>query len=330
MDIKKSPLTQSQNDKELLSWMNKYLKYHGVIKEFLFTPEEVIEKGLAHCWESTELERRELSYLGHTCHELFLIKKDLSVTHTTLIYIKDKQYYWFEWAWYKHVGIHGPFNTKKETIQYVTDLFVKDNGIDIYGFIGSISIKKNFTARDYFKQATKCEELEFYYMNERDQIRKATVKDANAIKNYRDIISKESTYIANPSIDRIKENIERYITDPDKGYYIAIKNKEIIGSLTIHIDQIKSCLFIEHISVCQKAYGTGIARKLIDFAEKEAKKYSLSILELIVHKDNLRAIVFYKKVGFKEVSSIGQRIGLNNKIFQKQIKTLKRSSLENW
>lgn len=45
--------------------MNKYLKYHGVIKEFLFTPEEVIEKGLAHCWESTELERIELKSLGH-------------------------------------------------------------------------------------------------------------------------------------------------------------------------------------------------------------------------------------------------------------------------
>jgi hypothetical protein len=98
MDIKKSPLTQSQNDTELLSWMNKNLKYHGVVKKFLYTPEEVIEKGLAHCWESTELERRELSYLGHTCTELFLIKKDLSVTHTTLIYVKDKKYFWFEWA----------------------------------------------------------------------------------------------------------------------------------------------------------------------------------------------------------------------------------------
>jgi N-acetylglutamate synthase-like GNAT family acetyltransferase len=168
------------------------------------------------------------------------------------------------------------------------------------------------------------------YLNERDQIREATIKDTDAIKNYRDIVSKESSYINNPAKIRIRETIERYTNDSSRDYYILIQDKEIVGSITTHIDSIRGCLYIEHISVCQKAYGTGVSRKLLDFVEKNAKKHSLPVLELIVHKDNLRAIQFYKKTGFKEIQPSGQRIGVNNKIFQKQIQISKMASLENW
>lgn len=159
MPTKTSPLTNSKNDEELLEWMNKNLTYHGVVKKYLFTPEEVVKKGLAHCWESTELERRELHFLGYNCKTILLYTDKLSVTHTALIYVKDNKFYWFEWAWYKHEGIHGPFNTKKDVINYVLDLFIKQHGKDIRCFYGHMYIDKNNTAEEYFKRAEQCEEI---------------------------------------------------------------------------------------------------------------------------------------------------------------------------
>lgn len=159
--MKLSPITNIKNEKELLSWMKKNLKYHGVVKKYLFTPEEVVEKGLAHCWESTELERRELSYLGFNCSTILLTTNDISVTHSTLVYIKDKKYYWFEWAWYKHEGIHGPFQSKQDVVNHIVDLFVKDNGTNIHCFYGYMYIKEKDTAKDYFERAEQCEKITF-------------------------------------------------------------------------------------------------------------------------------------------------------------------------
>lgn len=323
--MKKSPLTQVQNDKELLSWIKKHLKYHGVIKDYLFTPEEVIEKGLAHCWESTELERRELHYLGYKCNTIMLTTDNASVTHTALVYIKDKKYYWFEWAWYKHEGIHGPFDTRHDVIKYITNLFIKDNGNKIHCFYGYMHINKNETAEEYFKRAEQCEEIKINYLNESDQIRLATIDDVDIIKEYRTNVSKETTWMNNPSKEKIKESIERYANDETRFYYLAIESNELVGIFTYHIDMVKGIFHIEHISVCKEKYGTGFAKQLMDLGEREAKKNKLNTLELIVHKDNIRGIKFYEKIGYKFIKASNHVL-----TYRKSLVKQKKFSLENW
>lgn len=323
--MKKSPLTQIQNDKELLNWMNKHLTYHGVIKDYLFTPEEVVEKGLAHCWESTELERRELHYLGYTCNTVMLTTSNVSVTHTALIYIKDKKYYWFEWAWHKHEGIHGPFDSKDDILNHIVKLFIKDNGINIHCFYGYMHISKNDTVKEYFQRAEQCEEIKINLINESDKIRLATIKDIDAIKEYRNGIEPDTPYMGNPSKNKLKERLEECINNNNKVYLIVIKDKKVVGMFIYHIDSFKKIIYIDHISIAKEMYGTGLANQLMELAEEAAKENKFDTLELVVHKDNIRGIKFYEKIGYKFIKQTR-----HVQTYRKSIKLNKKHALENW
>jgi len=123
-------LTKSKNPEDLLKWMNKNLTYEGAHKGYLRSPEQVVKDKVGHCWETTELANLELTKLGYICQTLYMTNNNLynseTVTHSTLIY-KDKKnnYYWFEWAWYKYTGIHGPYFSIEELIKLITTNFIK-------------------------------------------------------------------------------------------------------------------------------------------------------------------------------------------------------------
>lgn len=320
-----SPLTKVKDDKELLAWMKKNLTYHGVVKNHLFTPEEVIETKKAHCWESTELERRELHYLGYTCKTIMLVMSNLSVTHTALVYVKEGKFYWFEWAWHKHEGIHGPFDSKNEVIKHIGNLFIKDNGRNIYCFYGYMHINKNETAAEYFKRAEQCEEIKVNYLNETDKIRLATVRDLDLIKMYRNGIEPDTPYMGNPTKEKLKERLIECINNEDKAYYIVIRSNEIVGMFIYTIDRLKKILHIDHISISKTMYGTGLSNKLMNMAETQAKKYNIETLELVVHKDNIRGIKFYEKIGYKHIKTVKHILTYRKVIINKKI-----HSLENW
>lgn len=52
--------------------------------------------------------------------------------------------------------------------------------------------------------------------------------------------------------------------------------------------------YLDQIVVAPEAWGSGVARALLD----EAKRLSPNGIDLLVNKDNLRAIRFYEKHGF--------------------------------
>lgn len=88
-----------------------------------------------------------------------LMTENVTVTHTALIYTKEQKLYWFEWAWGKHKGIHGPFDTKDELFKHIITLFKKDNGNKIHCFYGDNHIWKKESAKEYFKRAEKNKEI---------------------------------------------------------------------------------------------------------------------------------------------------------------------------
>ena len=321
MIAKKSPLTKSEDDKELLDWMNKNLKYEGSQRKYLFTPEEVVQKGKGHCWETTELERRELHYLGYDCKTIMLITHNLSTTHTALVYVKDNKFYWFEWAWDKHRGIHGPFDNKRTAFNYIIDLFVKQYGVHIYCFYGFMNIKKEDKPEEYFKRAEQCTEIKINKTNESDKIRLVTILDSGIIKDYRSKVSKYTPYMNNPTEEKIKETIKKYTEDKNKFYYIVIENKEVVGLFAYRIE--KEVLHIDHISVSKEKQGTGLAQKLMKFCETEAKKNNINTLELIVHKDNERGIKFYTKLNYV-LTKTNKHVLTYQKVLDKHF------SLEDW
>lgn len=296
--MKKSPLTQIQNDKELLSWMRKHLSYHGVVKNFLFTPEEVIEKGLAHCWESTELERRELHYLGYKCNTIMLTTDNASVTHTALVYIKDEKYYWFEWAWHKYEGIHGPFDNKHDIVNYIINLFIKHNGYKIHCFYGYMHINKNETAKEYFQRAEQCENIKINTSNH-SQYKEIPLTENNLNKY------KHQYY----GLSHIRTGSDY------TGIILTDKGDKFVAVLSINKKQHD----IQGIDINNEYRGKGLAIYLLNIA---VKRYS--VRHLTVRQTNKRAIEVYKKFGFVEIKKEGIMIYMDYKPNKKKL------SLEDW
>lgn len=148
-------LTKTSTPEQLLKWMNKHLTYHGVNKGKVLTPEEVIDKKKAHCWESSELAYHDLEVMGFKVQLLYLQTKNVIVTHITTLYKDNNKWYWFEWAWNSNRGIHGPYKSFEEGSRVVIDKFIEEHGhIDI-SLYGQSLVAEDMSELDYFKKMEK-------------------------------------------------------------------------------------------------------------------------------------------------------------------------------
>ena len=71
---------------------------------------------------------------------------------------------------------------------------------------------------------------------------------------------------------------------------LAERDKALIGFVTVD----PKTMYLDQIVVAPEAWGSGAALALLD----EAKRISARGLDLLVNKDNFRAIRFYEKHGF--------------------------------
>lgn len=156
--IKENTNIDFSTPKKIYDWMEHNLKYNGVSKEFLLTPDEVLETKKAHCWESCSLEYKLLTKLGFKCNIIYLENKDCSATHSLVYYIDNNKYFWFEWAWGKYKGIR-EYKTKNDLISDVINKFKKDNGF-LFCTEGHTVIKKDTKQIDYYDvMASKWKEV---------------------------------------------------------------------------------------------------------------------------------------------------------------------------
>jgi putative acetyltransferase len=77
---------------------------------------------------------------------------------------------------------------------------------------------------------------------------------------------------------------------PQARIVVAEVNGEIIGFVTID----PKTMYLDQIVVAPEHWGTDVALALLD----EAKRLSPKGIDLLVNKDNSRAIRFYEKYGF--------------------------------
>ena len=98
-----------------------YLNTHARV----LTPEEVLEKKIGTCWDQS----LTLAYLLHREGIEFIynfMEKPSNETHTFVIAKFENNYYWLETAWYKHRGIHGPYQDLHTARSAATHLFFAD------------------------------------------------------------------------------------------------------------------------------------------------------------------------------------------------------------
>ena len=137
--------------KDLLEWFNKNVTYESKKKGYLRLPEQVIKDKKAHCWEACDLTHVVLNHLGYPIETLYIDTRNCSVTHTAIIYTHNHKYYWFEWAWKKHEGIH-EFKSFDDLIDYFRACFIEEYGA-YYTFVKTraLLINKDSTEESIVK-----------------------------------------------------------------------------------------------------------------------------------------------------------------------------------
>ena len=105
---------------------------------------------------------------------------------------------------------------------------------------------------------------------------------------------------ANYSINKIKSNLSTsgvqyllgYQADVDQGYVKLIENPEGL-SLKGKIME------LEKIYLRPTAQGSGLAKQLMELAFEKSRELGFDTLYLGVWQENVRALSFYKKMGFE-------------------------------
>ena len=141
---------------QLLKSMNDitygYMSKNGDIKkEFknfyrdykLQSPQEVLDSKVGVCWDQVEFERHFFQKLNIKHNSIYIeqLNKNKN-THTFIVYEEKNKFYWFEHSFENHKGIHGPFDSINDIIDFVhkkMENIEKDNG-----YISYLYKKPNF------------------------------------------------------------------------------------------------------------------------------------------------------------------------------------------
>jgi len=123
-------------------------------------------------------------------------------------------------------------------------------------------------------------------------VRRATLKDLEAI------LKLEKLYFGSP-----KENFESLfkLKTPNEEcvFFVAEKNKKVIGYSRMHLFKWYEGAHIVTIVVDKKFRRKGYGTLLIKEMEKFARNKGMKIITLDASPDNIEALIFYLKNGFR-------------------------------
>ena len=119
--------------------------------------------------------------------------------------------------------------------------------------------------------------------------------------NSPEILEVLSESVFNPTMDRLKDRAEKYMTNPLTHIYSLNIEGKNIGIIVLEARNSKYIEILD-FAVRHDMQRNGVGRKLIDFCTKTF------MVDSIIAETDDDAIGFYKKVGFK-VHSLGDKHG---------------------
>jgi RimJ/RimL family protein N-acetyltransferase len=159
-------------------------------------------------------------------------------------------------------------------------------------------------------------------------IRYPKKNDGMQMHKYINNLSKEKTFIylqgENISLKKEKEYLKeelKRIKNKQTVYLVCEINSEIIGAANIDLEEgASSHVGVLGISILNGYRNYGIGKKLQELIINEARINlpNLKFITLTVFEDNIVAINFYKKFGFKEFGKLPKAI-FHNGIYKDQI-----------
>ena len=128
--------------KDLFNFLEKNMKYGFTYKIFtdlepnfqenvdklykLRLGKDFVKNGYGVCWDFCEFERDFFisQNIEHECYFVDSFIKELGdgPTHTFALYKEGNKWFWFEFSWSCHKGIH-PYNSKEEAIKDIAKKF---------------------------------------------------------------------------------------------------------------------------------------------------------------------------------------------------------------
>ncbi|RAL05425.1 GNAT family N-acetyltransferase [Aspergillus ibericus CBS 121593] len=134
-------------------------------------------------------------------------------------------------------------------------------------------------------------------------IRLATHDDQQIIE---DIIN-ESFSIYIPLINRKPQPmLDDYSALIKDGYvYVAERDGEIHGTVVLAPKQ--DYMLVDNIAVAESARGTGLGRKMLDFADEAARRAGYDTVRLHTNETMVKNIAIYKRLGYVETHRADNR-----------------------
>ena len=111
------------------------------------------------------------------------------------------------------------------------------------------------------------------------------------------------------------EQVEKEIKNNNSKIYIVEHNKEVVAYMKINFDKVQAekgynnTLEIQRIYVLQEYKSNNIGKRLIEKAIEIARSKHLSYIWLGVWENNINAIKFYEKQGFKKFDTHVFKLG---------------------
>lgn len=159
-------------------------------------------------------------------------------------------------------------------------------------------------------------------MNRGPSIRRATVEDLSFLQAI--VIASYSKYLerlAKPPAPMLLNYTE---LPKDRDMYVLEsfsddKGSEIVGGITLAIDEASGAVKVNNVVVGPAAQGRGYGRVLMEFAESVAREKGIDLLELYTNVKMHENISIYLKFGYVETERRTED-GHDRVFFRKQLK----------
>ncbi|EEX11020.1 acetyltransferase, gnat family [Ruegeria lacuscaerulensis ITI-1157] len=98
----------------------------------------------------------------------------------------------------------------------------------------------------------------------------------------------------------------------DSHVVVAESSTRLLGVLVYGFEREVAMIF--NLAVSPDAQGRGIARRLLDFAETEARRRQIRVLRLTTHRLMAGTRAMYRHLGWREVAKSGNRVFLEKSV----------------
>lgn len=126
-----------------IDW-NKFDYSQGSTRWRILSPKETLEKKYGVCWDQALC----ISYLADKAHlkyNFHFVSDHTNSSVHTFVFIKEKNQWWYPESSYYTLGLHGPFDTEEEALEYFVKQHKKSDG---HGYF--LIYKENIDVNQFF------------------------------------------------------------------------------------------------------------------------------------------------------------------------------------